>query len=205
MISLASRLSVVVGGGSVAARRVPQLLRLGAQVVVVAPQVHALLRQAAAAGKIRHIQREFRAGDTAGSFLTLAATGIPEVNRRVAREVLQRNGLVAVAHDPSLGNCSFMAATARGPLIVAFQTGGASPLVSAALRARVESILPESLEATLDIIASTRQEMKSRVPDAGERGRRWKAAAESGLLDRLLFNGEDGAVLELRRALGVDS
>ena len=205
MISVAGRLCLVVGGGGVAARRAPLLARNGARVVVIAPWLHPVLRQSLDSGHIGHVSRVFQNGDTAGAFLTLAATDDPEVNRLVAGEVLERGGLVAVAHDPRLGNCTFMAATARGPLVVAIQTGGASPLVSAALRTRIDALLPETLETNLEKIAAIRQELKAHVTDPIERGRRWKAAAERGLVDRLLFDGDDRGAQELRLVLGFDS
>ena len=155
-------------------------------------------------GVVQHSAREFRPGDTAGAFLTIAATNDPLVNRRVADEVLARGGLVAVAHSPSLGNCAFMATASRGQVTVAIQTGGASPLVSAALRSRVESVLPESLETKLDLVAAIRAELKAAVESASERGNRWRNAARRGLLDRLLFGEDDEAVRDLRRELGLD-
>lgn len=204
VVDLVGRRCLVVGGGSVAARRVPQLVRHGANVVVVAPDLHPSIRRAAGVGSIVHVQREFRAGDTEGAFLVLAATGSPGVNGIVAAEALDRCCLLSVSHDPSLGNCTFMAASTRGPLVVAFQTGGASPLVSALLRAKVESILPETLDENLEAVAVLRQELKARVGDVRERGRLWRTAASSGLLNRLLFDGDVAAMSELRRVLGLD-
>ncbi len=205
MIDLAGKRCLLVGGGRVAARRLPQLVRLGAQVDVVAPDVHPAVQRAIDRGEARLQRRDFVAGDTAGAFLTVAATSRADVDRQVAVEVLDRGGLIAVAHDPRLGNCSFMAVTTRGPLIVAIQSGGASPLVSAALRARVESVIPATLEESLDIIATARRDLKLRVTDAAERGRRWKLVADGGLLERLLFDPEQRGAAELRETLGLDT
>ena len=98
-----------------------------------------------------------------------------------------------------------MATTSRGPLVIAIQTGGASPLVATALRARIDSMLPASIETNLDTISAVRREMKAVVSDAGERGRRWRAAAESGLLEQMLFGDGDRGLPELRRILGLGS
>jgi siroheme synthase-like protein len=204
VVNLAHRRCLFIGGGSVAARRIPMLLRLGANAAIVAPFLHPSLVDAVRSGVVQHSAREFQPGDTAGAFLTIAATNDHFVNRQVADEVLARGALVAVAHSPSLGNCAFMATASRGQVTVAIQTGGASPLVSAALRSRVESVLPESLETKLDLVSSIRAELKTVVESTSERGRRWRNVAQLGLLDRLLFGDDDEAARDLRRELGLD-
>src|SRR5215468_4652995 len=58
---------VVVGGGAVAARRVPRLLAAGAEVVLISPRATPALEELAAANRIGWRSREYREGDCAGA------------------------------------------------------------------------------------------------------------------------------------------
>jgi uroporphyrin-III C-methyltransferase/precorrin-2 dehydrogenase/sirohydrochlorin ferrochelatase len=77
---------LVVGGGAVAARRVPRLLAAGAEIELVSPQVTASLEDLAAAKKITWLNREYQAGDCAGAWLVCACAGPRQVNAQVAAE-----------------------------------------------------------------------------------------------------------------------
>jgi uroporphyrin-III C-methyltransferase/precorrin-2 dehydrogenase/sirohydrochlorin ferrochelatase len=85
-LRLHGRRVVVVGGGGVAARRVPALLDAGADVLLVAPEVTASLEDLAAAGRIRWAARGYAAGDCAGAWLVCACTDDSAVNAAAAAE-----------------------------------------------------------------------------------------------------------------------
>jgi uroporphyrin-III C-methyltransferase / precorrin-2 dehydrogenase / sirohydrochlorin ferrochelatase len=85
-LRLSGRRVTIVGGGAVAARRIPALLESGATVVVISPELNATLAGLAAAGQITWTQRGYTAGDTAGSWLVGAWTSDPEVNAAAAAE-----------------------------------------------------------------------------------------------------------------------
>jgi uroporphyrin-III C-methyltransferase/precorrin-2 dehydrogenase/sirohydrochlorin ferrochelatase len=85
-LRLSGRRVLVVGGGAVAARRVPRLLAAGADVALVSPAVTPALEELAAQGRIGWQCRPYAAGDCAGAWLVIACTDRPEVNAAVAAE-----------------------------------------------------------------------------------------------------------------------
>ena len=85
-LRLAGRRVVVVGGGAVAARRVPRLVDAGDEVLLVAPAVTAELAAHADAGRLRWLPRAYLTGDLAGSWYVLAATDDEQANRAVSAE-----------------------------------------------------------------------------------------------------------------------
>jgi uroporphyrin-III C-methyltransferase / precorrin-2 dehydrogenase / sirohydrochlorin ferrochelatase len=85
-LRLAGRRVTIIGGGSVAARRVPALLDSGADVVIISPELSPQLAEFAAAGLIRWTQRGYANGDCAGSWLVGACTSDPDVNAAIADE-----------------------------------------------------------------------------------------------------------------------
>ena len=82
-LNVAERLCLVVGGGTIAARKVGSLLICGARVRVVSPKAGEDIRQLALSGKIEWRQRAYRTGDLDGVFLAIAATDRPEVQRQI--------------------------------------------------------------------------------------------------------------------------
>ena len=85
-LGLTGRRVVVVGGGTVAQRRLPALLAAGADVEVVAPEVTPAVEGMATAKELRWTARPYRAGDLDGAWYVLAATDDGEVNAAVAAE-----------------------------------------------------------------------------------------------------------------------
>ena len=85
-LRLAGRRVTIIGGGTVAARRVPALLDSGADVVIISPELSPQLAEFAAAGRIRWTQRGYAPGDCAGAWLVGAYTSDPDVNSAVAGE-----------------------------------------------------------------------------------------------------------------------
>jgi uroporphyrin-III C-methyltransferase / precorrin-2 dehydrogenase / sirohydrochlorin ferrochelatase len=98
-LRLRGRRVVVVGGGAVAARRVPRLLAVGADVLLVSPEVTTSLQDLATAGKITWLAREYRPGDCAGAWLACACAGPAEVNAAVADEAEQQRTWCVRADD----------------------------------------------------------------------------------------------------------
>jgi len=88
-LRLDGRRVVVVGGGVVAARRVPRLLACGADVVMVSPEVTPALAALATAGELRWAPRRYQPGDLAGAWYALAATDDEDTNRAVSTEAEQ--------------------------------------------------------------------------------------------------------------------
>ncbi len=101
---------VVVGGGTVAARRVPRLLAAGAHVVLVSPEVTASLEDLATAGAIQWVRRVYQPGDCAGSWLVCACAGPNHVNATVAEEA-ERLRIWCVRADDAAASTAWTPAT----------------------------------------------------------------------------------------------
>ena len=83
-LDLKGRRVVVVGGGTIAERKIDLFIQSGAAIEVVAPQITQRLAARAAAGELQHHAREFQPADLDGARLAVAATDAPLVNRAVA-------------------------------------------------------------------------------------------------------------------------
>jgi precorrin-2 dehydrogenase / sirohydrochlorin ferrochelatase len=131
---LDGRPAVVVGGGSIAARKVEDLLAAKARVRVVANEGCAEVRSLADQGLISGDWRPYEASDLDGAFLAIAATDDESVNARVAADAQARNVLVNVVDRPALCTFTLPAVGRRGELTFAVATNGLCPSLSGIIR-----------------------------------------------------------------------
>ncbi len=111
-LRLGGRRVVVVGGGAVAARRVPALLDAGADVLLISPEVTAALEDLAAAGRIRWMAREYAVGDCAGAWLVCACAGDRAANAAAAAEA-ERRRIWCVRADDAQASAAWTPASGR--------------------------------------------------------------------------------------------
>ena len=103
-----------------------------------------------------------------------------------AARLKARGLLVNVADRPALCDFTTPAIVDRDPVLVAIATGGLSAGLAAALRQRLEDILPAQLGRLAADLHEARAAMRAAWPDAGERRRMLaRALAPEGLLDPL--------------------
>jgi uroporphyrin-III C-methyltransferase/precorrin-2 dehydrogenase/sirohydrochlorin ferrochelatase len=133
-LEVKGRHCLVVGGGSVALRKVQGLVDGGARVTVVAPQVVDGLTEMANREQIELWTREY-SGDADRSWsLVFAATDDRETNARVFRDAEEAGVWCNVADDPDLCSFHLPARVQRGPLQIAIGSAGEAPFVVRRLR-----------------------------------------------------------------------
>jgi precorrin-2 dehydrogenase/sirohydrochlorin ferrochelatase len=164
-LDLAGRLCVVVGGGSVAARKVTTLLDSAATVRVVAPGAVERLTMLAQVGRIELLARPYETGDLAGALLVFAATDSAEVNAQVAREARAAGALCNVADESAGGDFTVPATLRHGGLVVAVSTSGEAPGYARRIRDLVAVRLGPEYGQALDLYASVRGRILAAASD----------------------------------------
>lgn len=107
LIDLKDNNCTVFGGGRSALRRVNELLRFGAKVTVISPQVCSELAQMSENALIRHIPRKYFRGDCSNSQLCVAATDDNALNIAISTECKNKGIPVNVTSPRSYGNFTF--------------------------------------------------------------------------------------------------
>ena len=157
-LSVRDRRVVVVGGGTVAERKVRGLLQAGAAVVVVSPSLTPPLAALADVDAIGWEPRRYASGDLAGAFLAFAAAD-EAVNAAVTADARAAGILVNDAADASRGDFATPAVHRAGPLTVTVDTGGLSPTFTQ----RVRDELAIQLDARYARAAATLGALRERV------------------------------------------
>ena len=126
-------------------------------------------------------------GEEAAAALAIVALADPDA--AVAR--LKARGVLVNAVDrPDLCDFTLPAIVDRDPVIVAIGTGGVSAGLAAALRQRLEALLPAGLGRLAEQLQAMRGELRVRFPEAAERRRAIAAMlAEGGAFDPMRDHG----------------
>ncbi|HDR8449499.1 NAD(P)-binding protein [Bacillus cereus] len=159
---------VVIGGGKVAGFKIIPLLKQGADIVVISPELDANLVKLVEEKKIRWYQREYEKSDIKSAFLVVAASSDSILNEQVAEDAAE-NQLVNVITNPESGNVHFPAAIHRGLLNIAVSTGGASPKLAKKIRDDIANKYDETYESYLDFLYEVRLKLKDLQLEKRER------------------------------------
>jgi precorrin-2 dehydrogenase/sirohydrochlorin ferrochelatase len=168
---------LVVGGGSVAARKVAGLLACGADVQVIAERVGPELR----ALNVPVEERRYQPGDVSSYRLVIAATNDPVVNHAVYEDATTAGIWINSADDPAACTFTLPSVVRRGPIMVTISTGGYSPALSTWLKAHVEHELGPEYEILVDLLAEVRNDMKAAGRSTEQAD--WRTALDSDMLD----------------------
>ena len=150
-INLQDRKCLVVGGGTVAERKVVAMLLSGGDVTLISPDATELLTFLAHIGTIRWHKRQLKAGDTRGYFLVCAATDFTDINSAVFTEAHEKNKIRLVNVVDVIPQCTFAAASVvtDGELMLSISTSGKSPATSRRIREYFEKLLDATSLYTL--------------------------------------------------------
>ena len=184
---LSGRRCLVVGGGSVAARKVRLLRAAGARVTVASPTLDAELQRLLDDGEIRrdagNDAERFDAEGLRKYWLIVAATDDRELNAGVARAAEAAHRFCNVVDDPELGNFIMPAIVDRAPVTIAVSSGGRSPVLARWLKGVIESTLPVGLGALARLAGRWRERVRENIGDTDQRRRFWEGVFTSRIPD----------------------
>ena len=200
-VQIKNRPCLVVGGGSIAARKVALLRKAQADVTVVSPELCAELKQLNEDGLIQHIGRKFEDSDLESCVLVIAATDTRAVNERVSQLANQLRLPVNVVDNPDL--CSFIMPSIidRSPVVIAISTGGSSPVLARLIRTKLEGSIPAAYGRLATLVEGFRDKVKKAFPNVESRRGFWENILEGSVAELVFTGHEDDAEKLLDKAI----
>ena len=150
-INLQDKKCLVVGGGTVAERKVVAMLLSGGDVTLISPDATELLTLLANMDIIHWRKRQLQTGDTNGYFLVCAATDFTDINSAVFTEAREKYKIPLVNVVDVIPQCTFAAASVvtDGEILLSISTSGKSPATSRRIREHFEEVLDATSLYTL--------------------------------------------------------
>lgn len=136
-IDLIGKKVVVIGGGKIAGRRIDTLLRFGANVTVVAPEL------LGAPEGVQWTARKFEENDLAGATLAVAATDNRAANHAVYEEAIRFGIPVSIADCPEECTFYFPAVCFGENLVAGVVSNGSDHTLTSRAAMEIRQVLEE--------------------------------------------------------------
>ena len=186
---------VVIGGGTVALRKVKTLLDGGAEVIVISPKPHPDIARHSRERTIHLIRREYEAGDLKEAVIAIACTDLKKINRRVVAEAKKAGVLINVADDPKLSDFIIPSFFRRGDLTLAVSTSGTSPALARKIRTTLQKTFGKEYASLLSLIGEVRATLKNKKHRVDPEI--WQEALDLDLLIELVRSGQKKKALTI--------
>jgi len=140
---------LILGGGTVASRRVKKILDEGGEVQLISPEVTKIIAKLGSQNKrIKIVIRKFRKSDIKKQDFILACTNDAEVNKRIVSIAKQKKILVSNASDKEDNDFSFTSnININKDVKVNLSTNGKNPSLSKTLRVFIERKLKAEISS----------------------------------------------------------
>jgi len=203
-LKVENRACLVVGGGEVGARKVQTLLRCGASVGVVSPEVVPWLAEKIQENAVKRVGTHYEDHQLQDRFLVIAATDDAELNCRIAEDAEKRGLLCNVVDYPRAGNFILPALVQRGALTLAISTSGQSPALARQLRRDLEQRFGMEYADFLELLGVVRSRLLAESQDSSGNKEKFDQLVHSALLELVRRRDYEGVDRILRSVLGPE-
>ena len=195
-LNIKDRKCIVVGGGVVAERKINLLLKKGANITIISPDLTDNLHSLAEENKITHIKDKFHERYLEKAQLIIGATNDNRVNKEIYNAAKKRNILVNIVDSPKYCNFIVPSVVERGDLIISISTSGRSPALSKKIRKELEQKYGEEYSQFLSIMGRIREELLLKVKDQKKREKIFDNLVNSDIID-LIKQGKEEKINSL--------
>ena len=142
-VDLSDKNIVVVGGRTIATRRVKALLLFTRNITVIAPKMTADLWELGKLGKIQIQPRPVKKSDFSMAYMVLAVTNNSELNEEIYRTCKEEGIYVNVASDKNLCDFYFPGICLKDDIVVGITASGVNHKKAKAVREKMQALLEE--------------------------------------------------------------
>lgn len=206
-IDIEDREVLIVGGGNVCARKAETMIRYGARVTIVSPEITDEIAGWERDKALVVRRKLYDEADLNGASIVIASTDDRCINARVARDCRRRKVPVNVVDVTHL--CEFIvpAIIEKGSVQIAVSTGGKSPALARTLKEELQRTIGPEFAEVNDLLGTLRKSAKRVLPTDTDRKRFFDGIIAAGILDMLRNGRRREAYQSVARACeaaGVD-
>lgn len=190
-LDVKNRPCIVIGGGEIAVRKADMLIKAGADVTIVSPEIEAEIQTWVAESKVKHIKNTFKKRYIKKARLVIAATDDEKTNQQVHDTAEKLNIPVNVVDQKPL--CTFITPSIvdRSPIIVATSSGGKSPVLARKIREQLESTIPAEYGKLARVSGEFRDTLKQALPEINQRRYFWESVLNGTAAERMIKTSTD--------------
>lgn len=160
-IDIENKNILVVGGGTVALRKIEKLLPFKPSITVVSPKISIEILRL----NVNTINREFADGDLENVFCVISATDDEQVNAHIFDLCSAKNILVNTVDDKEKCGFIFPALVQKNSVTVGITTSGKSPIYAKYLKEQFLNMLENTNSDTAETLWQYREYIKENTVD----------------------------------------
>ena len=149
-IDLSDKKIVVVGGGSIATRRIKTLLSFTRNIDVVAPKVTMELSELGKAGIVNLFLRPVKRSDFTGAYMVIAATNDRKLNDVICTVCKEEGIYVNVSSDKEKCDFYFPGIFMQDEIVVGVTASGLDHKKARRVREEIQAVLERALKEDYD-------------------------------------------------------
>jgi precorrin-2 dehydrogenase len=184
-LDIENRNVIIIGGGEVCARKAETMMRYGARVTIVSPELTAEIEGWARDGQLTIRRKRYETSDIEDAHIVIASTDDTSVNEQVAADSRARRIPVNVVDVTPL--CEFIvpAIIEKDGIQIAISTGGKSPALARTLKEDLNRTIGPEYSEVNDLLGSLRDSAKAKLPTDTDRKRFFDGIIAQGVLQML--------------------
>lgn len=182
-LDIQKRNCLVVGGGGVGTRKVDNLLKCGARVTVVSPEISSKLQDLSKTEPLTLRFRPYRSADLENMFLVIGASDNEALNRQISRDAEARNTLCNIADRPEVCNFILPSIVQRDDLVITISTSGRSPALAKKLRKKLNQQFGKEYGDLLKLMGAIRKKLLSQAHEPEAHKPLFEQLIDSDLLE----------------------
>ncbi len=187
-VNLRQKPCLVIGGGGIALRKINLLLKAQAQVTCVSPDFCDGIKNLSIKKHINIVNKQFESSDISNQSVIISATDDSSVNASVSELAQKARIPVNIVDSPKLSSFIMPSIVDRSPLIIAVSSAGKAPVLARIIRAKLETMIPNSYGKLAEIAGEYRQKVKDRFSKIKDRRAFWETIF-SGVIAEKVFSG----------------
>lgn len=192
---------LVIGGGNIALEKIQNLLKAGAQVTVISPEVTTSIRRFNR--RLTLIERPFAMSDISETYqLIFAATGESALNAAVSQECRHRRILCNTVDEPAYCHFIVPAMLRRGAITVAVSTSGVSPFMAREIKDLLKQVVGPEYTILSRILKKYRASIKMRFNSFQTRLAFWRVFFDSNPIEMIRTGRRNTVETQLIEASG---
>ncbi len=200
-INLRNKKCLVIGGGSVALRKINLLLKAQTKIDCIAMNFCDDLIALSETNDIDLVAKHFEPGDIRSYSVIISATNDESLNTLVSKIAHESGTPVNVVDSPDLSSFIMPSIVDRAPVVIAISSAGKAPVLARIIRAKLETIIPNAYGELAEIAGQYREKVKQRFNNIKDRRKFWEGVF-SGVVAEKVFSGRSQeAVKELEKRL----
>lgn len=183
-INIRSKPVTIIGGGSIALRKVILLLKANPKITVISETISSELQDLLKKNHGKFIQKSFSDDDIKNPILIVAATNNFSVNKKIYRVANKKNIPINVVDQPELCSFTMGSIVERDALVIAITSGGKAPVLARMLREKIEALIPGSYATLVNYAGNLREFVKQNIKEGNNRRIFWENFFESDFIER---------------------